>query len=162
MFCQLTGPTPALLAFKLSCFVLSAQWATLIPWKSCDPLSLDTWTQFVLSLSPLESYTAGLQESRYHFYDKWRLSWSTASLPPAMSIMPPPRTIKFLAATMTRPFLLLAVCFYFFILRFGYISLLHFLFDPRGFTAVCRGFCLSGTLKKKVLFLPFGSEWRLK
>lgn len=67
------------------------------------------------------------------------------SPPPAMSIMPPPRTIKFLAATMTRPFLLLAVCFYFFILRFGYISLLHFLFDSRGFTAVCRGFCLSGT-----------------
>ena len=68
--CLLTGPTSALLARKVSCFVVSALWATLIPCKSCDPLSLDTWTQFVLSLSPLESYTAGLQDSQHHFYDK--------------------------------------------------------------------------------------------
>lgn len=165
---RLTGPTSALLAFKLSHFVVSAQWATLIPWKSGDPLSLDTSAQFVLSLSPLESYPAGLQDSQYHIYDKWRLFLKYSISSTVVSIMPPPRTITVLVVAMTWSFLLLVFFFFPFLsfLKFGCISFLHFLLGFWGFIAVCCGPCLSGTKNKtkqnKALVLLFHSEWGLK
>lgn len=123
---RLTGPTSALLAFKLSHFVVSAQWATLIPWKSGDPLSLDTSAQFVLSLSPLESYPAGLQDSQYHIYDKWRLFLKYSISSTVVSIMPPPRTITVLVVAMTWSFLLLV----FFFLSFFVFSKVWMYFFP--------------------------------
>lgn len=83
------------LPLLFSLFFFNAWWTVLLHWKSRDPLSLDTWTQFILSILPLARLTAGLHDTPYRFYDKW-MPFLKYLGPATVNDMLPLRTEEFL------------------------------------------------------------------